>query len=68
MRPTDTTPDDSLLMVQAAWQRLRKQYLHLYAEQNAGRPVQWSELAESFLDMNTALEATMVAVTRPAPL
>ncbi|KQW37707.1 hypothetical protein ASC76_06275 [Rhizobacter sp. Root404] len=68
MRHTDTTTDDSLLMVRAAWQRLRKQYLQLHADQTAGQTVNWSTLAESFLDMNMALEATMVAATRPTPL
>ncbi|WP_162247066.1 hypothetical protein [Rhizobacter sp. Root404] len=55
-------------MVRAAWQRLRKQYLQLHADQTAGQTVNWSTLAESFLDMNMALEATMVAATRPTPL
>lgn len=54
-------------MVRAAWQRLRKQYLRLVAEQKAGHPVEWSVLAQSFIDMNNALEATMAA-TQSAPL
>jgi hypothetical protein len=55
-------------MVRAAWQRLRKQYRPLHADQISGKAVNWSTLAESFLDMNMALEVTMVAVTRPTPL
>jgi len=33
-----------------------------------GYPVERSVLAQSFIDMNTALKATMVTVSRPAPL
>ncbi len=68
MRPTDTTTDDSLLMIRAAWQRLRRQYVQMHTAQNAGHTVNWSVLAESFFDMNTALEATLGAVTRPSRL
>jgi hypothetical protein len=45
---------------------LRRQYVHLHAAQNARQRVHWSVLAESFLDMNNALEATLGAVTRPS--
>lgn len=68
MRHTKTTTDDSLVMVRVAWQRLRGQYLNLLATQNAGHPVAWSVLAQSFIDKNSALEATMTAASRPAPL
>jgi hypothetical protein len=55
-------------MVRAAWQRLRKQYLQLHADQISGQEANWSSLAESFLDMNMALEATLVVASRPTPL
>ena len=54
-------------MVRAAWQRLREQYLKLVERQKAGHPVDPSELAQAFIDMNTALEATMSA-SQSAPL
>lgn len=68
MKHTDTTIDDSLAMVRAAWQRVRAQYLDLLTKQTAGQPADWASLAQSFIDMNMALEATRTATSRPAPL
>ena len=64
--PTIATPDDSLLMLLAAWQRLREQYVRLVAVHKAGQHVDPTVLAQSFIDMNNALEATMAAAQRAA--
>ena len=67
MKHTQTTSEDSIAMVQAAWQRLREQYLKLVERQKAGHPAHASELAQAFIDMNTALEAAMSSGQSEAP-